>query len=125
MRYRLWRLEKSRQMIGSGVIVDGRIYVVDNNGIAECLELETGKVAWTERLRGAGEDRGVWSSVVLNDGRLYVMNKSAETFVWKAGAVFEPLGVNLLGEPANSSLVISEGEIFLRTHEALWKIGRR
>ena len=31
-------------MIGSSVVTGGRIYLVDNNGIAECLELETGKV---------------------------------------------------------------------------------
>ena len=122
--HRLWRLEKSRQMIGSAVIVDGRVYLVDNGGIAECLDLETGTVIWTERLRGTGEDRGVWSSLVLNNGRLYVMNKSAETFVFKTGPVFEPLGVNLLAEPSNSSVVISAGQIFLRTHEALWKIAK-
>jgi outer membrane protein assembly factor BamB len=123
--HRLWRLEKSRQMIGSGVVSGGRLFLVDNGGIAECLDLETGKVVWTERLKGAGEDRGVWSSLVLNAGRLYVMNKSAETFVFKAGPVFEPLGTNLLAEPSNSSVVISGGELFLRTHEALWKIAAK
>jgi outer membrane protein assembly factor BamB len=120
--HRLWQLPKSRQMIGSGVISDGRIYVVDNSGIAECLELETGKVIWTSRLKASGENSGVWSSLVLNRDRIFVMNKSADVFVFKAAPQFELLATNSLGEDTNSSVVISEGDVFLRTHQALWCI---
>ncbi len=123
--HRLWRLPKSRQMIGSGVILEGRLYVVDNGGIAECFELETGKVLWTQRLRGQSEaGGGVWSSPVLNEGKIYVMNKSAEVFIFKASPQFELLASNALGEETNSSVVIAGREIFLRTHAALWSIGR-
>lgn len=120
--HRLWQLPKSRQMIGSGVVSGGRIYVVDNSGIAECLELETGKVVWTSRLKGSGEAGGVWSSPVLNHGKIYVMNKSAEVFIFKAAPQFELLATNSLAEESNSSVVISEGSILLRTHSALWCI---
>lgn len=120
--HRLWRLPKSRQMIGSGVIRGGRIYVVDNGGIAECLELSSGKVLWSSRLQGAGAVGGVWSSPVLHGDRIYVMNKSADVFIFKAGPEFELVGVNSLGEETNSSVVISDGDIFLRTHAALWRI---
>jgi len=40
--------------------------------------------------------------------------------VWRAGDKFEVLAVNPLGEPTNSTLAASEGQLFLRTHEALW-----
>ena len=109
-------------MIGSGVIADGYLYVVDAGGIAECMELKTGQVVWTERLRGKGGDNGVWSSLVLNRDRVYVMNKSADVFVFKAAPRFELLATNSLGEDTNSSVVISNGDIFLRTHSALWRI---
>jgi len=121
--HRLWRFPKSRQMIGSGVILGPHLYIVDNGGIAECLELETGKVIWTQRLPGSGEDRGVWSSPLLAGDRIYVMNKSAEVFLFKASPTFELLGSNPLGEPSNSSVVASGGDLFLRTHAALWSIG--
>jgi outer membrane protein assembly factor BamB len=121
----LWRLPKSRQMIGSGVIHNGYLYVVDNGGIAECLELETGKVVWTQRLRGSGQDNGVWSSPVLAGSKIYVMNKSGETFIFQASPTFELLGSNALNEPSNSSVVPTEGELFLRTHQALWCISAR
>lgn len=122
--HRLWRLPKSKQMIGSGVITGGHIYVVDNGGIAECLELGTGKVVWSNRLKGRSENNGVWSSPVLNEGKVYVMNKSAETFVFKASPEFELLGQNALEETTNSSVVISDGGVFLRTHSSLWRLGQ-
>jgi outer membrane protein assembly factor BamB len=120
--HRLWRLAKSRQMIGSGVITGGRVYVVDNSGIAECLELESGKVLWTSRLKGAGENNGVWSSPVLNVDRIYVMNKSGDVFIFKAAPQYELIASNSLGEETNSSVVIADGDVFLRTHVALWCI---
>lgn len=120
--HRLWQTPRSRQMIGSGVIKDGYVYVVDAGGIAECMDVKTGKVVWTQRLRSSG-DEGVWSSLVLNQDRIYVMNKSADVFIFKAAPRFELLATNALGEDTNSSVVISDGDIFLRTHAALWSIG--
>ncbi len=120
---KLWRQEKSKQYIGSGIVVGDNFYTVDNGGIAYCMKLRTGETIWTQRLKGDGDDNGVWSSPVLNNGRIYVMNKSAQTFIFQAKPEFELLGSNALGEPSNSSVVISGGDIFLRTHEALWAIG--
>ncbi|MFN7920526.1 MAG: PQQ-binding-like beta-propeller repeat protein [Bryobacteraceae bacterium] len=117
---RLWRLEKSKGQIGSGVIVGEHLYIVDQTGIAHCIKVKTGEIVWSQRLNGAGEDGGVWSSPVLHQGRILVMNKSGDTFVFQAKPEFELLGVNSLGEPSNSSVVVAGGEIFLRTHEALW-----
>jgi hypothetical protein len=95
---------------------------VDNSGIAECLELESGKVLWTSRLKGAGENNGVWSSPVLNVDRIYVMNKSGDVFIFKAAPQYELIASNSLGEETNSSVVIADGDVFLRTHVALWCI---
>jgi outer membrane protein assembly factor BamB len=122
--HRLWHQPKTRPFIGTGVVRGGHLYVADIQGIAHALELETGKTAWTERLQGSGESNAIWSSPVLQDDRIYVMNQSGDTFVYRASpAKFESLAVNSLGERSNSSVVISEGDVFLRTHEALWRIG--
>ena len=76
---RLW-LEKQPQRIGSGVVVDGRLYIVNAGpGTAQCIECRTGKVLWTERLEG-GES---WGSVVLAAGRLYVTSRKGVTTVFR------------------------------------------
>jgi outer membrane protein assembly factor BamB len=121
--HRLWRREKIKQMIGSGVIRDGRIYTVDNGGVAECTDLKTGEVLWTGRLRASGESGTVWSSLVASGDRLYVMNQSGETFALKVGPQFEILTSSQVGETTNSSVVMVDGDVILRTHSALWHVG--
>lgn len=121
--HRLWQVPRTPQRIGSSVIHGGHIYTVANNGVAECFELRTGKPTWTERLRGSSGDNGIWSSLVRHGETLYVMNKSGDTFLYRAAPKFELIGVNSLGEDSNSSVVASHGNLFLRTHESLWCIG--
>ncbi|MDX1983942.1 MAG: PQQ-binding-like beta-propeller repeat protein [Bryobacteraceae bacterium] len=119
---RLWHLPKSRQQIGTGVVRNGLLFTIDNGGIAQCADLKTGAVVWTERLRGKGETNNLWSSPVLAGDRIYVMNQGGDTFVFRAEPKFELLAANALEERSNSSVVISGGDIILRTHEALWRI---
>jgi len=95
---------------------------LNDPGVAECYELKTGKLIWEERLVGPGPDNSSWSSMVLADGRLYAINHSGDTFVLKASPKFELLATNALREHDNGSLAISDGDIFIRTHKALWRI---
>ena len=122
---RLWQHPKARQRIGSGVIHDGHIYILTDPGIAECWELKTGKLVYEERLTGAGKDNTSWSSMVLAGDRLYVVNHSGDTFVLRASPQFELLATNSLGEHVEASIAASGGELFIRTHRALWCIGPR
>ncbi len=121
--HRLWLKPKTKQRIGSGVISEGHIYILNDPGVAECIELTTGKVLWEERLAGPGPKNSSWSSMVLAEGKLYVINQGGDTFVVKASPKFELLGVNPLGETSNSSLAVSDGELFIRTHKSLWCVG--
>jgi len=122
--HRLWRHERTKNRLGSGVVHEGRVYVLNTPGIAECIELKTGKTLWQERVRGAGPTSESWSSMVLAGDRIYVLNQSADTVVLKAGPKFEVLAVNALeNELTNASHAISEGQIFIRTHKHLWCIG--
>ena len=116
---RLW-LENQPQRIGSGVVVDARVYIVNAGpGTAQCMECQTGKVLWTERLEG-GES---WGSVVLAAGRLYVTSRRGVTTVFRPDPEkFEQLAMNDLGEPSNATPAISAGEIFLRTDKGLYCI---
>lgn len=123
--HRLWLQPKTKQRIGSGVISDGHIYILNDPGVAECFELKTGKLVWEERLKGPGVNSTSWSSMVLADGKLYGINQSGDTFVVKASPKFELLNTNPLGEQTMASLAISDGAIFIRTHKNLWCIGGR
>src|SRR5881628_3443147 len=76
---------------GTPVIYQGYIYTVGINGVAECLELATGTAVWTQRLAGKQGNNAIWSSPLRNGDRLYVMNQSGDTFVYRASPHFELL----------------------------------
>lgn len=118
--HRLWQSVRTKTGIGSGVIYEGHIYIL-NGAIAECLELKTGKNVWSERPKAAGPKGESWSSMVLNGDRIYILNQSGDCLVLRASPKFEQLGVNSLGnEACNSSVAPSDGDIFIRTHQHLW-----
>ena len=120
---RLWHHPKTRQRIGSGVIAGEHIYILNDPGIAECIELKTGKVVWEKRLRGPANPSDAWSSMVLAEGRIYVVNKGGDTFVLKASPTFELLATNSLFENTLASVAPSDGQIFIRTYKNLWCVG--
>ena len=116
---RLW-LEKQTQRVGSGVVVGGNVFIVNAGpATAQCMECQTGKVRWSERLEG-GES---WGSVVMAGGRLYVTSRKGVTTVFRPDPEkLEVLAMNDLGEPSNATPAISDGQIFLRTDGHLYCI---
>jgi outer membrane protein assembly factor BamB len=122
---RLWHHPKTKQRIGSGVIAGEHIYILNDPGVAECVELKTGKVVWENRLKGPATPSDSWSSMVLAGDRIYVVNKGGDSFVLKASPNFELLATNSLFENALASVAPSDGQIFIRTYKHLWCIGKR
>jgi len=115
--HRVWRLAKQMSNCGSGVSVDGHVYIPDMGSLVSCIDAATGEVAWKKRV-GRGES---WGSIIFADGRLYMMSQSGTTFVFEANSSkLVILAENELDEPTNSTPAFSDGEIFLRTHENLY-----
>ena len=119
---RLWRIERAKSAIGSGVIHKGHIYNLSQDGVAQCLDAKTSKVVWEERLKGPGTRTSSWSSLLLADEKIYASNQSGDVFVLRASPTFEPLATNSVAEASNASLAISGGDLFYRTDKGLWCI---
>lgn len=122
---RLWRHPKpATQRVGSGVIVDGHVYMVDENAVPHCYELKTGEDLWKDEARLKGL---IWGSMVHAGGRIYLLMRNGDTIVLAAKPKFEVLATNSLGgvEQTNSSLAVSNGEIVIRTHKHLWCIAAK
>ncbi|HZL87847.1 MAG TPA: PQQ-binding-like beta-propeller repeat protein [Pirellulaceae bacterium] len=119
---RLWLHPQNIQRVGSGMVVNGHVYIVDENGVPRCYDLKSGEEQWKVSKR-PGSGASTWGSMVCADGRLYVLMRSGETLVFAAKPTYELLAVNKLsGESTHSSLAISNGQIFLRTFTKLWCI---
>jgi outer membrane protein assembly factor BamB len=120
--HRLWHYtKKNPQRIGSGIILGDYLYMVNADpGTVQCIELQTGKDRWEGKRLGAA----FWASLVLADDNFYATDQTGATYVFAAKPHFEQLSRNRLDEHNNASLAISEGDIFIRTHEHLWCIGK-
>ena len=104
-------------------VTDGKyFYIVNDKGITWCLNANTGETIWgTERI-----EMGIYSSSpVLADGKIYITSEDGITTVMKAGPNFEILARNNLDDYSLSSVAISEGQLFLRTAQYLYCIGKR
>jgi outer membrane protein assembly factor BamB len=103
-------------------VTDGKFfYIVRDNGTVYCLDAKTGQQIWGgHRIRPGTYS----SSPVLADGKLYATSEDGVTTVFSAGAQFEVLAENELGEYTLSSPAISGGQIFLRTDGHLYAIGQ-
>lgn len=120
---RLWRTEGPQpQRIGTGVIVGDHIYMANAGpGTIQCLDLKTGKQLWVERVKG-----NHWGSMVLADGHLYVTNKNGTTYVLRPDPEScQIVATNELDEPSNATPAFSDGELFLRTSQALYCISKQ
>jgi outer membrane protein assembly factor BamB len=114
----LWYKPTNPQSIGTGVIIDGFLYIPDAGpNTIRCLDVATGDVKWQER---AGS---YWGSIVMAEGRAYVTDQSGSTLVFKPNPEkLEVISKNNLGEHSNSTPAISNGQVFIRTFKNLWCI---
>lgn len=119
----LWRQDRRNpQRIGSGVIIDGLMYMANSDGTVECLDPRTGEQKWKERLSGGTP----WGSIVAVGDNLYVTTQRGDTVVFKANPEkLEEIVSNSLNEHSNSTIAVSDGQIFLRTYKALYCIGEK
>lgn len=118
---RLWQAVRTKNRLGSGLIHEGYIYILNTDGNAECLELKTGKSVYLQRLKPTGPNGESWSSMVRSGDRIYILNQSGDCHVLRASPKFELLATNSIGnELTNASLAVSDGRLFLRTHKHLW-----
>lgn len=119
--HRLWHKERDDGGIGSGVTKDGFLYYHNSGGIVSCLDLKSGEKSWEERLPGKGKS---WGSFLLAGDLVYTLSQPGDSVVFKTNPdKFEVVAQSDLGETTNSSIVPSNGELLIRTHEALWCIG--
>jgi outer membrane protein assembly factor BamB len=104
-------------------VTDGKyFYVVDDRGVMWCLDAKTGQVHYGPQRIKPGTYS---SSPVLADGKIYVTNEDGVTTVVKAGPKFETVAENNLNDYCLSSPAISDGQIFIRTAQYLYCIGKR
>jgi len=121
----IWR-EKKGSNVSSPIYHEGHLYWAGDNGLINCQEAATGKFVYSERL--TPNPGRFWASPVLADGKLYFVSQHNGTYVVAARTKFEQLAHNVFEDDksrANASVAVSNGQLLLRTDQALYCIGNK
>ncbi len=120
----LWNKSTSTY-VPSPILVGDRLYWVNDEGIAYCLNRETGDTVYRQRISEAGT---VYASLVAVGDKLYAVTRQKGTFVLEAGSKFNELAHNELDEDAgacNAGPAVSHGRLLLRSNKYLYCIGAK
>ncbi len=116
----LWRVDRGfDHVIPSPLAYQGVLYVVKNGGILTSYDGASGKVLKAGRVTGA--IGGYSSSPVAAEGRVYLANEDGKVAVLRAGGEWEVIEVNDLDEGCYATPALVDGQIYLRTSEALYR----
>ena len=105
------------------VLVDDLIYMVNDGGMASCVEANTGKVVWH-----SGWAAQYSASPIAAEGRIYFFSQDGPATVIAAGRQFKQLAINRLDEGFMASPAVAGKAIFLRTRRRTciaWRSDRR
>lgn len=109
----------------SPLVYEGYVYLLGNRGgIITCLDAQTGKVAYRDRIPGGGS---FWASPWVSGGKIFCPDETGKTFVLEPGPELKLLATNTL--PADrtdrfwASAAIANGTLFVRSSSAVYAIG--
>jgi outer membrane protein assembly factor BamB len=115
-----WTLKRGAPLTPSPLLVGDELFVVNDAGIASCLDAKTGATHWVQRLGGAFS-----ASPVFADGRIYFLSEEGTSTVLAPGKEFRQLAAAALDGAILASMAVSERSIFIRTNTHLYRIAQR
>jgi outer membrane protein assembly factor BamB len=115
-----WRTVRGGPHVPSLILVRDRIFVVNDTGIASCMDAATGKMVWQQRIRDTFS-----ASPVEAGGLVYFPSESGVTYILRAADKFEIVATNDLMSPILASPAVCDSQLFLRTKSDLFCIGEK
>ncbi|MEM6978394.1 MAG: PQQ-binding-like beta-propeller repeat protein [Planctomycetota bacterium] len=110
----LWTVSRGIPAKPSPLLLDGLIYVVDDNGVASCFDARDGSQVWKQRFGGKFS-----SSPVFTSDHLFFGNHDGEIFVITPGPKSEVVTTNHVGDQIMASPVVVEDSMIIRTARSL------
>lgn len=110
--YIAWATTRGGPYIPTPVIYGEFMYILQGNGALAAYKVATGEQVYQKRLGGVA---GSFSaSPVAADGKIYCASEDGDVYVVKAGAEYQELSKNAIGEVIMATPAISDGLIIIR-----------
>jgi outer membrane protein assembly factor BamB len=112
-----WTLRRGAPFTPSPLLVGDELYIVNDAGIASCLDAKTGEIRWQERLNGTFS-----ASPVFAGGRIYFLSEDGVATAIAPGTTFRRLAVNAIDGATLASMAVADGSMFVRSNTHLYRI---
>lgn len=114
---KLWQQKHGAPGCSSPVIVGDQLFLVTDRGLFSCYDVATGKLIWTQGLRGRH-----LASLVAGEGKLYALSTKGRTSVIDINQQETVLARNELPGKSHTSPALAPDCIVLRIGENLYCI---
>jgi outer membrane protein assembly factor BamB len=115
--YIAWKVKKNVPTRASTVLVDDLLYMVDDGGIASCVDAKTGADVWRKRVGG-----NYSAAPLYADGRIYFFSEEGKATAIAPGRELKVLGESTLDAGFMASPALSDHALILRTKTHLYRI---
>ena len=112
-----WKYGKGVPTRCSFLLIGECIYLMNEKGIASCLEAKTGRGIWQERLKGE-----FTPSPIFADGRIYGFTVEGQCYVLEPGKTPKVLAINKLDDGCMASPAAVGKALYVRTKTHLYRI---
>jgi outer membrane protein assembly factor BamB len=113
-----WTLRRGAPYTPSPILVGDQLFLVNDGGIASCLDAATGSLRWQHRLAGTYS-----ASPIHAEGRIYFLNEEGLATVIAAATTFRQLAANQLDGATLASMAVADRSIVIRAGGHLYRIG--
>jgi outer membrane protein assembly factor BamB len=113
----VWRFARGVPNKPSILLVGDLIFMINDVGIASCVEARTGTLVWQSRIGGTFSASPLYAA-----GRIYVFDEDGKATVLDAGREFKVLAENHLDNGFMGSPAVAGDALFLRTSKDVYRI---
>lgn len=116
----VWKTKRNVANKPSPIYYDGYIFMIDDGGIASCLDAKSGKEMWRERIGGNHS-----ASPLIAHGKIFFWNEEGIASVVEAGPEFSLIATNKLGSGFMSTQAVYHNDWILRSKTHLYRITQK
>jgi outer membrane protein assembly factor BamB len=116
----LWQWDETLPDAASPLANEDYLILPTGFGVVSCLDVNTGEVLWEHEF-----DDGFYSSPILVNDRVYIIDLSGTMQIFRMDDAFELLGASKIGEDAYATPAFVGDRIYIRGVTHLFCIGQQ
>jgi outer membrane protein assembly factor BamB len=114
-----WGFGKSVPKRPSQILFGDHLYMMNDDGVASCIEAKTAKIVWQKRVGGKFR-----ASPIVIDGNVYCFGLDGEITVFSASPEYKLLAESKLGDGFQASPAVVDDSLIVRSITHLYSIAK-